>query len=218
MTLTTLITESIAGLPIKLAKNQFAQIWHSRKIKRFERFLSQLQTETDLMSEDHRRKLNDYVDTEEGQDRLIEFSDSVLSTSDRRVHIALALLYCNDRDYPLSDKERHTFCMAMRNIHPDLVNFYLKLEGVQPTQLLETQLDRFSFINRDLDHGFFGDYSPEELSELVTELINLKLLMPDPKSHITVDDDMGRIISWGMSDSKILMMGLLKKAELILGK
>ena len=178
MELASLVFDNITDLPVELAKNQFAAFWQTRKTKRFERFLSTLQTEMDRMSEEQRCLLIEYVATEEGQDRLIEFADSVLSSSDKRVHIALALLYANDRDYPLTDKETHTFCMAVRNIHPDLVSFYLKLESIQPTQILDSQSDRFSFFHNNLSFDLFGDYTAEELAEQIKELINLRLLMP----------------------------------------
>ena len=216
MTPLTLITDTITGLPVELAKNQFAALLQTRKTKRFERFLSTLQTEMDRMSEEQRCQLIEYVKTEAGQDRLIEFADTVLSSSDKRVHIALALLYANDRDYPLTDKETHTFCMAVRNIHPDLVTFHLKLESIQPTQILDSQSDRFSFFHNNLSFDLFGDYTAEELAEQIKELINLRLLMPDPKSHITLDEDMGRIVSWGMNESKCNMLRLLRKAESLL--
>ena len=80
MTLLNLITDTITGLPVELAKNYFAQIWQTQKTKRFEYFLSQLQTEMERMKEEQRSKLNEYIETEEAQDRLIEFVDSVLST------------------------------------------------------------------------------------------------------------------------------------------
>lgn len=180
MILATLFTDTITGLPIELAKNHYAQILQTRKTKRFELFLFQLQTEMDRMTEEQRSKLNEYIETEEAQDRLIEFADSVLSTSDKRVHIALALLYANDRDYSLSDKEMHTFCMAVRNIHPELITFYLKLEKAVSNRLFDTLAERYTLKHTDLDTLFEGEYGSDEVTEMVSELIGLKLLLADP--------------------------------------
>lgn len=215
MTLATLIIDTITGLPVELARNQFAQAWQTRKTKRFERFLSQLQTEMDRMSEEQREELNAYVATEEAQDRLIEFADSVLSSSDKRVHIALALLYANDRDYPLSDKEKHTFCMAVRNIHPDLVTFYLKLEKAVSNRLFDTLPERYTLRHSDLDTLFEGKYGPDDVTEMVGELIVLKLLLGDPETNKSAEELISRALSWGMNDSKWAMLRLLRKAELI---
>jgi len=214
----TLITDTIAGLPIELAKNQLAQVWQNQKTKRFEHFLSQFQTEMDRMSEEERSKLNDYIATEVAQDRLIEFVDSVLSTSDKRVHIALALLYANDRDYPLTDKEKHTFCMAVRNIHPDLVTFYLKLDKAESSRLFDTMPERYTLMHSDLSSLFGGEYDPDEVTEMVSELVSLKLLLGDPKNYASADEANSWTVSWGMNESKWNMLRLLKKAQRLSGK
>lgn len=210
-----LITDTITGLPVVLAKNQFAALLQTRKTKRFERFLSTLQTEMDRMSEEQRCLLIEYVATEEGQDRLIEFADSVLSSSDKRVHIALALLYANDRDYPLTDKETHTFCMAVRNIHPDLVTFYLKLEKAESSRLFDTLPERYTLKHTDLERIFDDEHATDEISEMVTELISTKLLLMVPKNPTTFDEDNSWTVSWGMNESKWNMLRLLKKADLV---
>ncbi len=215
MTPLSLITDHITGLPIELAKNQIVQIWQVRKIKRFERFLSQLQTEMDRMTEEQRSKLNDYIETEEAQDRLIEFADSVLSSSDKRVHVALALLYANDRDYSLSDKEVHTFCMAVRNIHPELITFYLKLETASSSRIFDTLSERYTLKHTDLDSLFEDEYSSDEVTEMVTELISLKLLLNDPKYYPTFDEDSSWTVSWGMNDSKWGIQRLLRKSQYV---
>ena len=82
---------------------------------------------------------------------------------------------------------------------------------------MDSQSDRFSFFHNNLSFDLFGDYTAEELAEQIKELINLRLLMPDPKSHITLDEDMGRIVSWGMNESKWNMIRLLKKAQQLSG-
>lgn len=215
MTLLSLITDNITGLPVELAKNQFAAFWQARKTKRFERFLSQFQTEMDHMGEEQRHKLNDNIATEAAQDRLLEFVDSVLSTSDKRVHIALALLYANDRDYPLTDKEMHTFCMAVRNIHPDLVSFYLKLEKAESSRLFDTLPERYTLKHTDLERIFDDEHATDEISEMVTELISTKLLLMVPKNPTTFDEDNSWTVSWGMNESKWNMLRLLKKADLV---
>jgi len=215
MTLLTLITDTITGLPVELAKNQLAQIWHARKTKRFECFLSYLQTEADRMSEQQRRQFIEYVATEAGQDRLIEFADSVLSSSDKRVHIALALLYSNDRDYPLSDKEKHTFCMAVRNIHPDVVTFYLRLENVPSSRQFDSLPERYTLKHTDLDTLFDGDYGSDEVTEMVSELVGLKLLLADPVKD-SFGENAGEQVSWGMNESKWDMLRLLRKADSLL--
>jgi hypothetical protein len=212
MTLPSLVTDTIAGLPIELAKNYFAQILQTRKTKRFERFLFQLQTEMDRMTEEQRSKLNAYIETEEAQDRLIEFADSVLSSSDKRVHIALALLYANDRDYSLMDKEMHTFCMAVRNIPPDLVTFYLKLEKAVSNRLFDILPERYTLKHTDLDTLFEGEYGSDEVTEMVSELIGLKLLLADPVKD-SWGNNAGEQVSWGMSESKWVMLRLLRKAD-----
>jgi len=214
MTLLNLITDTITGLPVELAKNYFAQIWQTQKTKRFEYFLSQLQTEMERMKEEQRSKLNEYIETEEAQDRLIEFVDSVLSTSDKRVHIALALLYANDRDYSLTDKEMHTFCMAVRNIHADLITFYLKLEKAASSRVFDTMPERYTLKHTDLDTLFEGEYGSDEVTEMVSELIGLKLLLADPVKD-SWGDNAGEQVSWGMNESKWAMLRLLRKAELI---
>ena len=217
-----LITDNITGLPVELAKNHFAQVWQAQKTKRFECFLSQLQTEMDRMSEEQRHKLNEYVATEEGQDRLIEFADSVLSTSDKRVHIALALLYANDRDYPLTDKEMHAFCMAVRNIHPDLVTFYLRLENIPSTRQFDSLPERYTLKYSELcsilndDYDDYDDYDEDEVSEMVGELINLRLLLSDSERNKSPEESLARALSWGMNKSKWSMLRLLRKAESLL--
>lgn len=212
MTLYCLVEDTITGLPAELAKNHFAQVWQTQKTKRFECFLSTLQTEMDRMSEGQRHKLNEYVATEEGQDRLIEFADSVLSTSDKRVHIALALLYANDRDYPLTDKDMHTFCMAVRNIHPDLVTFYLRLENVPSSRQFDSLPERYTLKHTDLDTLFDGDYGSDEVTEMVSELVGLKLLLADPVKD-SWGENAGEQVSWGMNESKWDMLRLLRKAD-----
>jgi len=216
MTLNSLVADTITGLPVELAKNHFAQAWQARKTKRFECFLSTLQTEMDRMSEEQRHKLNEYVATEEGQDRLIEFMDSVLSSSDKRVHIALALLYANDRDYPLTDKETHTFCTAVRNIHPDLVTFYLRLESVPSSRQFDSLPERYTLKYAEQNSIFSDYYSSDEVIEMVSELVSLKLLLNDPKNYTTWDEDASWTASWGMNESKWNMLRLLRKADSLL--
>lgn len=213
MTLLTLTTDTIAGLPVELAKNKFVQILQTRKTKRFERFLSQLQTEMDCMSAEEREQLNEYMATEAAKDRLIEFADSVLASSDNRVHIALALLYANDRDYPLTDQEVHTFCMAVRNIHPDLISFYLKLDKAESSRLFDPLPERYTLKHTDLERIFNDEHATDEITERVNELISLKLLLVDPKNYTTFDEDNSWTVSWGMNESKWNMLRLLRKAD-----
>jgi len=213
MTPLSLITDHITGLPVELAKNQFSQVWQARKTKRFERFLSQLQTEMDRMTEEQRSKLNDYIETGEAQDRLIEFADSVLSSSDKRVHVALALLYANDHDYPLSDKEVHAFCMAVRNIHPELITFHLKLEMASSSRIFDTLPERYTLNHTDVDVLYDGEYSSDEITEMIGELVTLKLILIDPEKNKGAEEMISRAVSWGMNDSKWNMLRLLRKAE-----
>lgn len=215
MTPLTLITDTITGLPVELAKNQFAALLQTRKTKRFERFLSTLQTEMDRMSEEQRCQLIEYVKTEAGQDRLIEFADTVLSSSDKRVHIALALLYANDRDYPLTDKETHTFCMAVRNIHPDLVTFYLHLENVPSSRKFDSLPERYTLKHAELSSILNDVYNADEVAEMVGELINLRLLLSDPERNKSPEESLARVLSWGMNESKWSMLRLLRKADLL---
>jgi molybdopterin/thiamine biosynthesis adenylyltransferase len=215
MTGLSTVFDIVSGYPLELAKNNFAEVWQTRKTRRFERFLSQLQTELDRMAEEQRSKLNDYIETEEAQDRLIEFADSVLSSSDKRVHIALALLYANDRDYPLSDIEIHTFCMAVRNIHPDLITFYLKLEKTVSSRVFDTMPERYTLKHTDLDLLFESEYGSDEVIEMVSELIGLKLLLADPVKD-SFAENAGEQVSWGMNESKWTMLRLIKKSEYII--
>jgi hypothetical protein len=216
MTPTGLITDIITDLPVELAKNQLATLWQTQKTKRFERFLSTIQTEMERISEEQRHKLNEYVATEEAQDRLIEFVDSVLLSSDKRVHIALALLYANDRDYSLSDKEKHSFCMAVRNIHPDLITFYLRLENVPSSRQFDSLPERYTLRDVELNSVLSDNYSSGEVTEMVSELVSLKLLLNDPKSYSTFDEDDSWASSWGMNESKWNMLRLLRKANSLL--
>jgi hypothetical protein len=209
-----LFSNGLLDVSIGTVTNKFIEICNKQKRRRIERFLSCLQTEADRMSADECEALNEYVASEEGQDVLLDFVDTVLSTKDKRVHIALALLYCNDRDYYLTDQEKHVFCMSTRHVHPDLITFYLSVTQVKSVRFMETMPEVYSLDSFQLDK--VPNYSQDQILEMVGELKTLRLLLVDPKTYSTADEDMTWSVKWGMNDSKMTMARLLTKAESIL--
>jgi hypothetical protein len=95
--------------------------------KRMMRLLRTLDAQANEWSETKQKRFGRYVQSKEGQELLAEYSDTVLMTSSKIAHAALAFLYSDTENEEYSPRFKTLACSALRGCTDNLVDIFLLL-------------------------------------------------------------------------------------------
>ncbi|MGI9950648.1 hypothetical protein [Vibrio hyugaensis] len=185
--------------------------YQSRQRKRVETFMKYVELRYSHMTPDDQKVLNQYINSDIGQDILAEFADSITQTSSKTVQMALALLYCKDTEHDFSDSERKVFVSAMIGMTDDLTNFFLEVTRlkVQPS----VPYKRAGIHSDNVEHFLQHGWDEEAVFVYINDLIRTHLLLPDPVTSFGYHDPDKWGLWFGVTARTLKMAGLLSKAK-----
>ncbi|WP_394151081.1 hypothetical protein [Vibrio maritimus] len=210
------LTTKTKAIMARCTYNLLLEAYKSRQVKRVEEFMKFVDLRYESMASVDQVKLNDYINSETGQEILANFADSITQTSSRRVRMATALLYCQDCELDFSKSEKITFVSAIKDLDDDMVNFFLKVCQLE-RQTVGLPYPRAGIHHNN--HYLFRDCGWDEEATFVyiNDLIRLRLLLPDPKSFsVVAGDGTGWAVWFGVTDRSLRIASLLNKAESLL--
>ncbi|WP_019276755.1 hypothetical protein [Vibrio coralliilyticus] len=205
----------MAGKTVVAIKNTasfLAESYQKRQKKRVQLFFECIELRYADADPELIAQLNAHLESEEGQELLASFADSITQTSCARVHMALAMLMCNDPEHQFNDSERYTFVCAMIGATDELIDFFLDAAALEKTS--EGYLYPRACISSGNCEKFKRNrWDDEAIFVYVNDLIRLRLLLPDPLTAPTIHGSNNDWALWfGITDRTMKMANLLRKA------
>ncbi|ELV8552766.1 hypothetical protein QNE49_000386 [Vibrio fluvialis] len=193
--------------------NFVATSYNNRQTRRVKKFFECIDMRYESAKPEEIEWIQQYIESEEGQDVLASFADSITQTSCDRVHMALAMLLCKDLDHPMSQSEQYTFVSAVVGMTNDLLDFFLEIAKLD-REKGNFPYPRSSLSNNDCKAFKDKGWDDEAIFVYVNDLIRLRLILPDPSTAYTVPGNSNGWTLWfGITDRTIKMAGLINKAS-----
>tara|TARA_B100000700_G_C15003727_1_gene837536 strand:+ start:149 stop:664 length:516 start_codon:yes stop_codon:yes gene_type:complete len=170
------------------------------------------------MTTEDKTELNRKINTEDGQELLAEYADTITKTSSNRARMAIALLYCDDTEFSFDESEKITFISAMNGINDDFIDFFIKVTEL-PVQEKNSPYPRAAIHNQTINNFGGGKWDEEAVFVYTNDLIRARLLLPDPKAHGTVSGDgKGWAVWFGVTNRSKKFAAILRKAGSLLNE
>ena len=207
------------GQAVKLAGKTYdimVEAYQNRQKKRVDKFFRFVELSYANLKIGDAEQLNEYVKSEEGQDILASFADTITQTSCERAQMALALLYCKDKDFSFDKNETYTFTTAMIGMNDDLLDFFLEVCQ------LERERGKYVYpragIHSDNSKIFIDKgWSEEVIFVYLNDLTRLRLILPDPLTYATLMGENDGWANWfGLTDRSLRISALIRKADHLL--
>ncbi|WP_428637306.1 hypothetical protein [Shewanella sp.] len=209
--------ETKFALPV--AKTVFSVLksaYQTRQQSRVEVFLKSIDLCYETMTTESQAKLKKYIESETGQDILAKYADTVLQTSSRRAHMALALLYCGDPDFLLEGMDLNIFVGAMVGISDDQIDFFQMAVKVK-CQEESLPFPRAAIHNQNCDSFVDKGWDAESIFVYVHDLIRRRLLLPDSDNYQSqCSSGEGWAVWFGITNKSRKMSNLIEKASALL--
>ena len=187
----------------------------NRQKKRLGGFVQYFETRYEVMSDEDKQKLNKFIESKEGESLLADYADSILKVSSDRVMMAMALLFCNGADF--SDVETSNFIKASKNLDDDLINFYMLAHKRKSIERDNIPYSRCTVSSVDCEDFTNRGWDKETIAVYIYELIQMRLLLPDPSSHGSyAGADNSWSIHYGISTRTQKIVNLLVKSQALL--
>lgn len=212
----TLIAEVAGKLVLKELGKKMYEAYQQRQTKRFHQFLSCIDVALDVLSTADANQLNQYIDTEEGIELLASFADTITTSNCKRVHMSLALLYCGDRDLRFDDLDRKIFTSGVKGIDDETVDFFIKCCELEVHELNNIPYPRASINNSNYMDFNFNGWQQAGVNICVNDLIQRRLLLPDPVVGGFSMGEAGWAVWFGLTSKSKKFAYALKKADLLL--
>ena len=211
------LSPKLATSITKSVFNTLREAYKNRQEKRLVEFLECIDLRYDLMSIEDQVKLNEYIESDIGQDLLASYATTITQTSSRGVRMAMALLYCQDSEFDFDDSEKSLFATAMNGITDDIISFFIH------TTKLEAQIENLPYPRAGIHNNNFHEFSEvgwdeESIFVYVNDLMGRWLLLPDPASYSGggMGGGDGWAIWFGVTEKSKKIAHLLIKAEALL--
>lgn len=202
-------TLKVAGKTYTLLMNAHQK----RQKRRLEEFSQYFETNYERMTQEDKQKINQFIESNEGEELLADYAESILKVSSSRVIMAMALLFFNEKEF--ANKEKINFIKAAKNLNDELVDFYLITHNQEKLNDDTMPYIRCGFSAKDcVTHSKKG-WNEETIAIYIDELIKLRLLLLDPQTQAVYGDGSWSI-HYGISNKTQKIVNLLMKAEALL--
>jgi len=203
----------------KLAKQVIIKACIAYKEHQLEQFLKNIDMRYEALNTENQAEFVAVVESYKGKELLAKFAETVITTNSERATMALALLYCNDLDNPLDELERYIFVRAMKGIDDDQIDFFLKAVDVEVVSHSDPSLpyERTGISSNNVGDFDFHDWGAEGVHVFINDLINKRLLLPDPSTAPATASEPGWAVWYGVTEKSKKFASLLRKAALVLG-
>ncbi len=210
------ITAKTALTVGKGAYDVLQNAYQARQKKRVEKFFRCVELRYEVMNKEDQSKLNTTINSEEGKEILASYVDAITQTSSDRVRMAVAMLYCQDKDFSLTEAEQRVFISGVAGITDHLVDFFLEVAKLSPSinELITYPYDRHEFKQQSLNKLKLEGIDGEVAYRYFNDLISRGLLLPDPQ----ISSVAGKywVIYYGTSQRVQTIARLLEKTDELL--
>ncbi|WP_415887504.1 hypothetical protein ACMXYO_05380 [Neptuniibacter sp. QD37_6] len=202
--------------------DKVAEAYRARQKARAEEFFKFVDLRYENMSVSEQAEFNGYVESEAGQDVLVDYVDGILRTSCKRARMAIALLYCQDYEFNFNHVEIRSFISSMQSINDDLLNFFMMASALSTKEGgvgVSESTERYPYPRAKIDSGnrkTFHDkgWDTEAIFINTNELITLRLLLPDPAINPVMGGDGSYwYVGFGVTNTSQKIASLIRKAE-----
>ncbi len=179
-------------------------------------FLQCVETRYELMSLEEKVMFENLFNSKEGQEILQNYVDTITKTRSNIVRMALALLFCRDKDYSFTAGEEIVIVDSLLGVSDQTLDFFLTASSIKP--LTFDWVYPVCVITENNYQLYFGtEILPEQIFVMAEELNRRKLLLPDPRPKNS--PSFGQIKEWyitfGVSNTTLKIASLIRKATLL---
>jgi hypothetical protein len=195
---------------------QIIAVYNFVRIKRMKWFLKALSSTQDKLTSKEKNRFEKLLESDEGQELLAEYADSVINTSSKTANIALAILFGDIKTESFEKTFKILAAPVLRGITENVVDLFLAL--IENKELLEISdippypiwACREDFVSQVFDvDSEFRDASV--LYSVFGELIRRGLLAPDHVLGWIADP--GISIHFGITKTSMSFYHLLNRAR-----
>jgi hypothetical protein len=184
--------------------------------KRMKRFLNTLSNAQEQLTSGERKYFGKLLESEDGQELLAEYADSVINTSSKTANIALALLYADVKTESFDESFKTLAALALRGISESAISLFIILimnkdlmrMDSDPPYPLWTFSEKFIAEVFDVNSEF---RNAPFLYSSVSDLIRRGLFAPDHVLGAFVEPRI--IISFGITEITMSFYDLLSRAK-----
>lgn len=212
-----IVLEVGAKAVINKAGNAMIEAYRNRINQRVSRFFEYLDTAYERITHEDLGKLHQYIESEQGQELLADYVDVITKTSSKRAQMAMVLIYCDDNDLKFSDIDKVIFVKALESIDDLTIDMFLKCIDVEVGSSNETPYSRSSINNTNYKDYDINGWGQAGISIYVNDLIQRRLLLPDPKVGAFASAGEGGWAVWfGVSSKSTKFAFAFKKAQALI--
>lgn len=181
---------------------------------RIHRFFKTVDTRYERMTEEDRLKFKEKVLSNAGQKFTSDYVAAVLNSPSMIVNAALALVYCDDQDFGLSEREKRRFVDGVNGLTDEKVNFFLSLLPLNPLSR-ESAIEAFSIYKDNIESL---DAEFDEVFIYMSDFISRGLVVDDiNKNDSPSIGDIGGAEDWAvifcLSGTQKKFASILRKAK-----
>lgn len=197
-----LMAEMLADNTLKTA---LSAVRKRRIDRRLDKFVKSVDVQFYTGNPEKAGELVKYVKSEQGQEELLEYAESAITTDCSIAHLALAFLFSQNASVDLSNMEKQILingCKELEDFHAKFLvtalNHIEEQTGAQENQYPYPRITIGYYNYGDLP-GF--DASPDLIFMTVNELAKRRLILPDPQTSATWGNDGTWSIGFGVNAS-----------------
>lgn len=199
----------------KAAANVLKNAFNYRQTQRVKTFLNAIDLRYEQLEPVEVIELEKHINSEEGQEILASFADSITSTDSKVAHMAIALLYCGDKEIALEKLDIKIFVSAMERIDDDLIDFFLSCMELKTISLPHAPYSKKAISEKNFLESGFDRWGEEWVFAFGHDLINRRLFLPDPVKGGSSFGSASWSIGFGVTDKSEKFASLLRKAKLL---
>jgi hypothetical protein len=178
--------------------------------------LKTLSTIHDNLSPQQQEYFKKVLESEDGQEILSEYADSVINTSSKTANIALALLYSDAKHERFPKSFKALAAMSLKGITEELIDLFLALsQNFHKLTVSDEGAYLVYFCNQDFisrSTELSGELqNPDVLISSMEELIRRRLFAPDHATARLGGDELS--IPFGITDTSLRFQDLLIDAK-----
>jgi len=200
---------------IPYAKETLA-VWVMYRKRRIGIFLKSIDKASGTMSGKDKEQFNDYISSPFGRELLMEYSDSVLSTSSLIAISALGIIYADINNEIYTDDFKRITCRSLQGVTDGLIEAFILLCDLK----LKTEKGPYPLCKLDEDEFESSESlkdrieTSEDAFACIAELIRRGMFLPD---HIPSRIAGGKwFINFGVTKTSLEIKKLLLRAKILL--
>lgn len=214
MEISAIALNQAGKLATKKTLDIISEQYQSRLKKRVDSFLECIDLSYDRITGKNFNKFEKYINSEEGKEILASFVEAVCKTSCRRAHMALAMIYCKDPDISLDYIATKILIKALDSIDDETIDFFIK--SIDDAEYAAKNIETSRCVIHENNFRKFNlhDWGQAGVNVFINELINKRLLVPDPTPNAMGSTEHGTwSVCYGVSPMSLKFKKVFVKAQ-----